>query len=138
MYNGHHDYHSDGHTVIGVRSHSMLIRKQLMANQPYRIIDPKSTMSEERVASALKYLRNAFVSACYEYRDTHPKASTGFLRDKSLAPISSPKDDMTLYYAQVEYNYLVDSISRGPIFAVPTLIKKGNELVESILRKVNS
>jgi hypothetical protein len=115
----------------------MLMRKQLMVNQPYKIIDPKSTMSEERVASALKYLRNAFVSACYEYRDSHSKASTGFLRDKSLALIVSSNDDMTLYYVQVEYNYLVDAISRGPIFAVPTLIKKGNELVDSLLRKVN-
>ena len=136
MYNGHHDYHSDGQTVIGVRSHPMLMRKQLMVNQPYKIIDPKSTMSEERVASALKYLRNAFVAACYEYRDSHPKASTGFLRDNSLAPIVSPNDDMTLYYIQIEYNYLVDAISRGPIFAVPTLIKKGNELVDSFLLKV--
>ena len=137
MYNGHHDCHKGNHTVIGVRSNPMLMRKQLMVNQPYKIIDPKSTMSEERVASALKYLRNAFVSACYEYRDNNPKASTGFLRDKSLAPIVSSNDDMTLYYAQVEYNYLVDSISRGPIFAVPTLIKKGNELVDALLRKVN-
>jgi hypothetical protein len=108
-----------------------------MVSQPYKIIDPKSTMSEERVASALKYLGNAFNAACYAYRDSHPKAASGFLRDGSLKPIRSSDDDMTLYYTQIEYNYLVDEIKRGPIFAVPTLIKRGNDLVDSILRKVD-
>lgn len=104
-----------------------------MVNQPYKLIDPIANLSEEQVAKSVKYLRKAFMTAWWEYRETHVNVVIGFRRDKGTKqPITSPNADMTVYDAQIEFAYLINEIERGYIFDVPNPIRKCNELIDSL------
>lgn len=112
-----------------------------MANQSYRLIDPDSNLSEEQVAKSVKFLRKAFMTAWWEYRERNSTYSDGvrcttvvtnFRRDRQQNPIVPANADMTIYNAQIEFAYLIDEIQRGHIFEVPDPIRRCNELIDSL------
>lgn len=125
--------------VIGAITRSkvepyLILRKLYMTVQSYKLIDPMSNPSEERVASKVKHLRKAFMTAWWKYREDHENVVMGFRRDNKQKPIISPDMDLTVYNAQIEFAYLIDEIERGPIYAALTKIKWCNDLIESLSR----
>lgn len=104
--------------------------------QTYKKID-ESTLYESQVNNSVRYLQSAFNAACNKYRAKvtadGKKVATHLSRSlKTRKPIIDGESDLTLYYAQIEFSYILDVIMRGPVFLAANEIKRCNDFINSI------
>lgn len=97
----------------------------------------ESGLTEKQIANMVNYLNAAFASACNAYRSSKrnsgKKAVNYVAREpRSYKPILSDDFDYTLYYAQIEFAYLIDEIQRGPVALASIEVKKCNDLINSL------
>ena len=99
--------------------------------------DSEFALTREQIANSVKYLSNAFKAACSAYREAQRekgvKTATYVLRNlKTHRPIIEKNTDLTLYYAQQDFAYMMDDIQRGPVVLTANEIKKCNDLIDSL------
>lgn len=99
--------------------------------------DNEYALTNEQIANSIKYLGNAFKAACASYRDAQRqkgvRTATYVLRNlKTHAPIVEKGTDLTLYYAQQDFAYIMSDIQCGPFVLISNEIKKANDLIDSL------
>ncbi len=95
------------------------------------------TLTQEQIANSVKFLRSAFSAACNAYREAKRekgvKTANYVLRNlKTHEPILEKDVDLTLYYAQQDFAYIMDEIQRGPSVFTANEIKRCNDLIYSL------
>lgn len=100
-------------------------------------LDNEFSLTPEQIVNSIKYLNSAFKAVSAIYRDTQRekniRTATYVLRNLKTHDIIVDKDvDLTLYHAQQEFAYIMDSIMRGPTVLVANEIKKANDLIDSL------
>lgn len=115
--------------------------KGLFMNK-FRNVSDDSGLTEQKVRNSVKYLRKAFMNACYAYKDSHEKAVMYVLRDKkTFGPLPEyASADLTIYNAQFDFAYIMNDIEEdvkyNQFFMLHSHIKKCNELIDSLTATV--
>lgn len=100
-------------------------------------LDNEFALTQEQIGKSIKYLNNAFKAACAAYREARRekgvRTATYVLRNlKTHRPVIDKGTDLTLYYAQQDFAYIMDDIMRGPEVLTANEIKKANDLIDSL------
>lgn len=101
----------------------------------YDVVDQESVISEERITELVTQLKRAFKSACYTYRNKTSGSVNYLLRSRKNHQPLETNSDTVLHEYQVEFAYLLDEITRGPIFAAPVAISSTWELISDLKAK---
>lgn len=98
------------------------------------------SLTDAQIANNVRYLRKAFSTACYKYRQKNSGAVNYVRRSLSTHELlDDNKDaDLTLYDAQQDFAYLIDEIQRGPRCLASLNVKRCNMLVDSIASAVEA
>ena len=87
--------------------------------------DNRKDAKSINVEQVVNYLNHTFAETAFEVFKTKTKA----FRTSSLG---KPIAGTPLYYAQVEFCYLIDEIQRGPTYMLPKAISAANDFISSL------
>ena len=110
--------------------HKIEIKK--MSKKVFKSSD--DSLTDAQINSNVNYLRKAFSSACYKYRQKNSNAVNYIKRNRvTCEPLEETAElDLTLYDAQQDFAYIIDEIQRGPRCLASLNIKRCNMIIDSL------